>query len=118
MKLALNDSEIKRACTTFLETMGISTKGKEVTVKLIAGRSGKGHTAEVEVVESTENITTPEPVYVSRRNEVLESSIPEVDGIDLDNVLDIKSESELSNNNLDLFEDDDSASESIFNTND
>ncbi len=59
MKLALNETEIKTACSNFLETLGINTEGQNISVRLIAGRKSNGHSAEIEVTKGiaiTENL--------------------------------------------------------------
>lgn len=49
MHLSLNDSEIKEAIELYISNQGINTEGSDVEIKLKAGRSGKGHSAEVQI---------------------------------------------------------------------
>lgn len=51
MEIRLNDAEIRAAIFMFINQQGISTKNKEVDISLIAGRSGNGHSALVDIRE-------------------------------------------------------------------
>jgi len=49
MRIVLQEDELKQAMETFVNKLGMSTKGKSIEVSFTAGRAGNGHTATLDI---------------------------------------------------------------------
>ena len=59
MKIQLDEAELKQAMETYVNKLGMSTKGKEITVSFTAGRSGNGHSATLDISSKALSVDTP-----------------------------------------------------------
>ena len=58
MRIVLQEDELKQAMETFVNKLGMSTKGKSIEVSFTAGRAGNGHTATLDIQPAIlENVT-------------------------------------------------------------
>ncbi len=61
MQITLNESDISKALTGFLESMGINLEGKKVTTAFTAGRGVNGNTATLTIEEGNDAPTQTTP---------------------------------------------------------
>lgn len=76
MIITLNDKEITDALIQYVDTMGVNTSGKEVTVDMTAGRGSNGYKAEITIGATT---TTEEPVVEDNVVSIESSTVEEED---------------------------------------
>jgi len=82
--VTIDQDNIESALVKHLESLGVSTEGKNISVELSAGRGLKGFTAEITVAQSTgeasvgqtsETATTTEPVVVESKADAVEVGV-------------------------------------------
>ncbi len=59
MQITLNESDISKALTGFLTSMGINLEGKDVTTAFTAGRGVNGNTATLTIEERSDEKAAP-----------------------------------------------------------
>ena len=77
MKIHLNESEIIKSISLYVESLGISLKGKELEVLFTAGRKNKGLSADLTITQAIfvlndDNVVTP-PTLIKDNSDALVS---------------------------------------------
>ena len=62
MEITLKQTEIEQGIVAYLNTQGIDTTSTDISIKLIAGRKGSGHSAVVDLQPQVAQVLVPTAV--------------------------------------------------------
>ncbi len=79
MSITIEEPAIKQAIIQHVNTMGVNTDGKEVTILLKAGRGTNGYTATIDISESiTKDVISTSENVVSNSEDDTALSAPDL----------------------------------------